>query len=203
MVDEGCPERSDSFEERLKFIEELLQKAESLLDEVLGRDEEEESQIFTSSEENSPELFELFAEMLLALREKEENTLKAPWSRWKFASTRQTFDWEKITLPDLFALYHVYLAQDGKDREIPIDDSFERLLLERRARIRKIVEEAQGGPLEMSFFFQDCRHAKSTIATFLVLLDLVFHKELRMITRDQGKIYFERNGEIQILEESP
>ena len=202
MVDEGYPEKTDSFEERLKFIEELLQKAESLLDEVLGR-EEDANQIFSFSEENSPELFELFAEMLLALREKEENTLKAPCSRWKFASTRQAFDWEKITLPDLFTLYHVYLAQGSKDREVSIDDSFERLLLERRARIRKVVEEVQGGALEMWFFFQDCRHAKSTIATFLVLLDLVFHKELRMITRDQGKIYFEKNGEIQILEESP
>ncbi|MGC8779014.1 MAG: hypothetical protein ACP5Q4_10105 [Candidatus Caldatribacteriaceae bacterium] len=194
--------QDDSFEERIAVIEQLLNRAETLLNEVLGKEEEDEEEKAFAPEDSQPELFDLFVQMLATLKEKEENMLKAPWSRWKAFQTQQVFNWEKVTLSDLLALYHLYLEHGHREKEIPIDDSFEKLLSERREKVSKIVQGKPGGLLEMSLFFQDCRDLRSTIATFLVLLDLVFHKELRMTIENQGKIYFEKNGEAEVLEKS-
>lgn len=201
MVEKDSPVSHDFFEERIRILEELLERAETLLDEVLGKDEESEKEVEVSLEEEHPELFELFAQVLSTLKEKEESTLKVPWARWKTIQGQHVLNWEKVTLSDLLALYHIYLDRSEKVREVPIDDSFEKLLTERRRLALEIVQRNSGEPLPMELFFRDCRTSRSTIATFLVLLDLVFHKELRMM-ESQGKIYFEKNGASEIFEES-
>ncbi|MEN3185565.1 MAG: hypothetical protein ABDK94_01315 [Atribacterota bacterium] len=199
MVEKDFWVSDDFFKERIKVLEALLEKVEALLDEVLGKGEENEEEVEVSTQEERIDLFELFIQLLSTLKEKEDNTLKVPWTRWKTIQSRSTLNFERITLSDLLALYHIYIDQDERTREFPIDDSFEKLLIERRAVARRIVQGNSNGPLPMELFFQDCRNSRSTIATFLVLLDLVFHKELRMI-ESQGKIYFEKNGAGEILE---
>ncbi|MGQ9746791.1 MAG: hypothetical protein ACUVQZ_03370 [Candidatus Caldatribacteriaceae bacterium] len=187
----------------MKFIEELLEEAENLLDAVLGKEEKRpENDEHCIEEGNQEELLELFVEVLLSLKGKEDNALKAPRSRWKAFQSPLFLDWEKITLSDLLSLYHVYLRNDSREKEFSIDNSFEKLLIERRERVQIMIYTAQGKPLEMNFFFQDCRDPRSTIATFLVLLDLVFRKELRMIIENPGKVYFEKNGKNEIFEKS-
>ncbi|MCX7668250.1 MAG: hypothetical protein N2Z84_04900, partial [Atribacterota bacterium] len=131
---------NDFFEERIRIIEELLERAETLLDEVLGKDEEDAKEVTVSIKEEHPELFELFAQLLSTLKEKEENMLRVPWARWKTVQSQRVLNWEKVTLSDLLALYHIYLSQEEKTREIPIDDSFEKLLFERREAVRRIVQ---------------------------------------------------------------
>lgn len=192
---------SHFFAERIKFIEELLGKAENLLDAVLGKEEKKpENDEHLIEEGNRKEFLDLFVQVLLSLKEKEENTLKVPRSRWKAFQNQVFLDWEKVTLSDLLSLYHIYFRNDFQEKELPIDNSFEKLLVEKRERIRMMVYTAQGKPLEMNFFFQDCHDPRGAIATFLVLLDLVFRKELRMIVEDRGKVYFEKNGKSEILE---
>lgn len=191
------------FAERLKAIGKFLEEAERLLDEVLGKDEEYQEITLTPQEESREELFELFTQALSALWEKEENTLKVPPSRWKTSGFQRIVNWEAVNLSDLLVLYGIYIEKNRSGKELFLDDSFEKLLAQRREEVRKKINSAPGRPLEMAFFFQDCQDSRSIIATFLVLLDLVFHKELHMIVENQGRISFIRNGENPVLKKSP
>lgn len=165
--------------------EEILAFLEVQLDEALGKEEEEKEKTPLSLEkEDWPALF---TQLLFSLEEQEENTLKAPEKRWETIHQREVKELEKLTLSELLSLYELYLAPDTPS-DISLDSQFQKLLEERKTTIKAMIKEKE--LWEMDEFFLDCSDRKTTIATFLILLDLVFRKELQMKREENGRIYF-------------
>jgi hypothetical protein len=170
-------ERADVLEELLNFLQEELAKA-------LGDREGEHEE--PHKEQHEKDFFELFVEALEALQRREENTIGAPPERRKALGAEVAHDPCALSLQDLLELYGLYLG-GGAEERLPLPDTeFARLLEERRRVILSRCREDL--LLPMGHFFSDCANRRMTIATFLVLLDLVFRNILFM---RQG-----RNGEI-------
>ncbi len=176
-----------SFEEKVTVLRELLTFIEEEFSALLGEEEnpqKEEENI----EEEKDDFFEFFVEALDALRRREENTLKAPKIRQKTLAIRKE-NIEKLSLESLLELYAFYL-QGNTPRTIIPDREFERLLEERRKRILNLCEGSTSLP--MQHFFGDCSTRRAIIATFLVLLDLVFRNILFMQRGEEGEILLGR-----------
>ncbi len=186
-----------SLDKKLQTVEELLTQIEHLLDELLG---EEPQEVHLQEQSEHQELFEIFAETLSLLKEREEQILKSPPSRWKILQNSQEIDWNKLTIADLLSLYRAYSENHRQTSPVTIDDSFEKILLQRREEIRTFIENHPGRIITMERFFQNCRTRQTIIATFLVLLDLVFRRELKMVEENDGRFYFEKNRIIENLE---
>jgi len=176
--------------------EEILGFLENQLDEALGKEEEEEEEKTSSSLEKEDWSI-LFTQLLFSLEEQEEKTLKAPEKRWEALRHREVKELEKLTLAELLSLYELYLVPETSP-DVPLDYQFQKLLEERKTIIKTMIKKKEFW--EMEEFFLDCSDRKVTIATFLILLDLVFRKELQMKKEGNSKIYF---GKIYSSGEEP
>ncbi len=177
--------RETPFPQCMGVWEEILTFLENQLDEALGR-EGEEQELNSSSEKEERIL--LFTQLLFNLEEREGDILKAPQERWASIQTREIEELERLTLAELLSLYELYLTPEVSPPDLPRDSQFQKLLEERKMVIRKMMKEKEFW--EMDEFFLDCLNRKATIATFLILLDLVFRKELQMKKEKNGQIYF-------------
>jgi len=166
--------------------EEILTFLENQLDEALGKETEEKEEVNLLQERE--ERFLLFTQLLSSLEEREENTLKTPEKRWEAIQNREVKEIEKLTLAELLSLYELYLTPETPPPDVSLDSQFQKLLGERKMVIKKMVREKEFR--DMDEFFYDCPDRKATIATFLILLDLVFRKELQMRRGEDGRIYF-------------
>lgn len=173
------------FPQCIEVWEEILTFLESQLDEALGKGEEENEEANLSQEKE--EAFLLFTQLLFNLEEREQSTLKAPEKRWEAFQNREVKELEKLTLAELLSLYELYLTPETPP-DVSLDSQFQKLLEERKITIKKMIEEKE--LWEMDEFFHDCLDRKTTIATFLILLDLVFRKKLQMKRGENGRIYF-------------
>ena len=172
------------FPQCMEAWEEILSFLEDQLDEALGKEEEKEKAPSSLEKEDWPTLF---TQLLFSLEEQEENTLKAPEKRWETIHQREVKELEKLTLSQLLSLYELYLTSEAPS-DISLDSQFQKLLEERKTTIKTMIKEKE--LWEMNEFFLDCSDRKTTIATFLILLDLVFRKELQMKREENGRIYF-------------
>ncbi|WP_427365881.1 hypothetical protein [Candidatus Caldatribacterium saccharofermentans] len=173
-----------SFLERAGVLEELLNFLQEELAKALGDREGEHEEPHKAQHEK--DFFELFVEALEALQRREENIIGAPPERRKALGAEVAHDPCALGLQDLLELYGLYLGE-GVEERLPLPDTEFAHLLEERRRV--ILSQCRENLLlPMGHFFSDCKDKKMTIATFLVLLDLVFRNVLFM---RQG-----RNGEI-------
>ncbi|GEM_PF-4596954 len=180
-----------SLDRKIQTVEELFSQIEQLLDELLGEEREE---ILLEEQQEQEELFEIFAQTLSLLKEQEERTLKSPATRWKMIETPRKIDWNKITIADLFSLYRMYAENDQPTAQLIVDDSFEKILARRREEIQRLIENHPGKVITMETLFQGCVARQVIIATFLVLLELIFRQELRIVEKNDGKMYLEKGG---------
>jgi len=118
--------------------------------------------------------------------------LKVPLERWKKIQTREVLDLEKISLDNLLELYRKFLNSEPIQPGIEIDDHFENLIEEQREYINQIFDQRIGQWLRMDNLFQSGQELKIVIATFLVLLDMVFRDLLKM-KEENGLVYFLKN----------
>lgn len=176
--------RCSSFLERVDVLEELLNFLQEELAKALGDGEGEHEE--PQEERCEKDFFELFVEALEVLQRREENTIGAPPERRKALGVEVVHDPCALSLQDLLELYGLYLGDEAGERPPLPDTEFAHLLEERRRVILSRCRENL--LLPMGHFFSDCANRRMTIATFLVLLDLVFRNILFM---RQG-----RNGEI-------
>lgn len=175
-----------SFSEKVEVLEELLSFLREELAGLLGSEENQEPQEEARQQED---VLEFFVEALETLRKREENTISAPPNRKKIFEREDTWDVEGLSLQDLLELYSVYLGKEAPEYVLP-DAQFEHLLEERRERILALC--TAGDLLPMQQFFADCTTRKMVIATFLVLLDLVFRDILLMQQKESGEIFLGR-----------
>ncbi|MGQ9622631.1 MAG: hypothetical protein ACUVTO_04205 [Candidatus Caldatribacteriaceae bacterium] len=168
-------------------LKELLTFIEGELSALLG-EEEDLQKDEEKAEEEREDFFELFVEALDTLKRREENTLKAPKVRQRTLVVQEE-NVERLGLENLLELYAFYLQGDTLRTIIP-DREFERLLEERRKRILELCTGSV--PLPMQYFFSDCSTRRVIIATFLVLLDLVFRNILFMQRGEGGEILLGR-----------
>ncbi|MEN3202675.1 MAG: hypothetical protein ABDK87_02945 [Atribacterota bacterium] len=176
-----------SFMEKVRVLEELLLFLEERLSKVLGEGETEDRISEENDEKSDRNLFESFVEALEALRKQEENRLKAPQVRKRMFKEWSLWNLKDLSLQDLLELYARYL---GKDRDGGVtlpDKGFEQLLEKRR---RVILSLCSGdGLVPLRRFFEDCAEKRAIIATFLVLLDLVFRNILYLKREESGDIF--------------
>jgi len=184
---EGLFSQCSSFEEKVTVLKELLTFIEGELSALLGEKENPQKDE-ENAEEEREDFFELFVEALDALRRREENTLKAPKIRQRTLVVQEE-NIEKLGLENLLELYAFYLQGDTPRTIIP-DHEFERLLEERRKRALELCTGSASLP--MQHFFSDCSTRRMIIATFLVLLDLVFRNILFMQRGEGGEILLGR-----------
>lgn len=186
-----------SFAKKVKVLEELLLFLEGELLRVLEEESEEgESSEEKEEEEGREDFLEAFVEALEALRKREENVLKAPLSRRKFFKKDAEPEVGNLSLRDLVELYVQYLG--GREKNFLPDAEFESLLEERREFILSLC--AKHALLPMQRFFEDCETRKTVIATFLILLDLVFRNILYLKRGENGEIFL---GRLEVSPESP
>lgn len=186
------------FSDKVKALEELILFIDRELSQSLG--DESGDEVSEKEEETQEEdLLEAFVSVLEALWEKEKNTLRAPKARRKALRGERVWNLEDLTLQDLLALYTLYFGRTQDARLLP-DRAFEELLERRRCAVLSLC--AQGGDIPLSKFFEDCSERRAVIATFLVLLDLVFRRVLVLKQEKNGGIYLGR-AESKSAAESP
>lgn len=180
-----------SFVEKARILEELLLFLEEELVKVLGEENTRGKAPQKSEEKGERDLFEALVEALEVLREREENTLKAPPSRRKvLIKSSAALSVEDLSLQDLLELYVRYLG-GKKDGNVAFPDrEFERLLEERQRVVLALC--AEGVCVPFGKFFEDCVGRKAVIATFLVLLDLVFRNILYLKQEENGDVLLGR-----------
>ncbi len=180
-------EKANTLWEKVNLLQEEIAKVERQLNEILQIEEqeiqEEENQSFEKK------IFELFSQVLAELKEHEENIIKVPPERWKKIQTREILDLEKISFDSLLGLYRKFLNTESNQSMIEIDDHFENCIEEQRDYINDFFNQRIGQWLRMDSLFQKGRELRIVIATFLVLLDMVFRDLLKMKEED-GLVYF-------------
>lgn len=179
-------EKANALWERVNLLQEEIATVEKQLNEILQIEDQE-----TQEEENQPfekKIFELFSQVLADLKEQEENILKVPPERWKKIQTREILDLEKISFDNLLSLYRKFLNTESNQSAIEIDDHFENCIEEQRDYINDYFLQRPGQWLRMDSLFQNGRELRIVIATFLVLLDMVFRNLLKMKEED-GLVY--------------
>ncbi len=175
---------------KLNLLQEKVDAVEAELNEILQISEEEHPEMENESFEKK--WCELFSQVLSDLKEREENTLKAPQERWKKIQTREVLDLDKMSLDNLLELYRVFLGSKEPDRKLEIDDYFETLIEDRRKYISQFFENRPRQWFRMENLFSDEGDRREVIATFLVLLDMVFRNLLKMKEEDR-LVYFLKN----------
>lgn len=190
-----------SFVEKTQVLEELLLFLEEKLLEVLGEELEEKASSERVVEGDNGGLFRAFVEALEALRRREENILRAPQNRRRVLRGKPiSLSIEDLDLQDLLELYAQYLDKERSESLVLPDTGFERLLEERRSVVLALCAEGTYVPLWR--FFEDCRDKKVIIATFLVLLDLVFRNVLCLKREENGDVFLGRAGS-EVPSQSP
>ena len=183
-------EKANALWGRVNLLQEDIELVEKQLNEILQIEEEA-----ISEEENQPiekKIFELFSQVLAELKQQEENILKVPPERWKKIQTREVLDLEKMSLDSLLGLYRKFLNTKSNQPDIEIDDHFENLIEEQRDYINGFFDQRTGQWFRMDALFQNRRELRIVIATFLVLLDMVFRDLLKMKEED-GLVYLLKN----------
>ncbi|QPM69302.1 hypothetical protein [Atribacter laminatus] len=183
-------EKANALWGRVNLLQEDIELVEKQLNEILQIEEEA-----ISEEENQPiekKIFELFSQVLAELKQQEENILKVPPERWKKIQTREVLDLEKMSLDSLLGLYRKFLNTESNQPDIEIDDHFENLIEEQRDYINGFFDQRTGQWFRMDALFQNRRELRIVIATFLVLLDMVFRDLLKMKEED-GLVYLLKN----------
>lgn len=182
-----------SFAEKIRVLEELLLFLEEKLLQVLGEETEEKVSSERITEEDGGGLLGAFVEALEALQKREENILRAPQNRRRVLKEKLvSLGIEDLDLQTLLELYAQYLGKEKNESAVLPDTGFERLLEERRGVILALCAGNTCVPLWR--FFEDCREKKVVIATFLVLLDLVFRNVLFLKREENGDIFLGRAG---------
>ena len=183
-------EKANALWGRVNLLQEDIELVEKQLNEILQIEEEA-----ISEEENQPieeKIFELFSQVLAELKQQEENILKVPPERWKKVQTREVLDLEKMSLDSLLGLYRKFLNTESNQPDIEIDDHFENLIEEQRDYVNGFFDQRTGQWFRMDALFQNRRELRIVIATFLVLLDMVFRDLLKMKEED-GLVYLLKN----------
>ncbi len=183
-------EKANALWERVNLLQEEIELVEKQLNEILQIEEEA-----IPEEENQPiekKIFELFSQVLAELKQQEENILKVPPERWKKIQTREVLDLEKMSLDSLLGLYRKFLNAETNQQRIEIDDHFENLIEEQRDYINGFFDQHTGQWFRMDALFQNRQELRIVIATFLVLLDMVFRDLLKMKEED-GLVYLIKN----------
>jgi len=183
-------EKANALWGRVNLLQEDIELVEKQLNEILQIEEEA-----ISEEENQPiekKIFELFSQVLAELKQQEENILKVPPERWKKIQTREVLDLEKMSLDSLLGLYRKFLNTESNQPDIEIDDHFENLIEEQRDYVNGFFDQRTGQWFRMDALFQNRRELRIVIATFLVLLDMVFRDLLKMKEED-GLVYLLKN----------
>jgi len=183
-------EKANALWERVNLLQEEIELVEKQLNEILQIEEEA-----IPEEENQPiekKIFELFSQVLAELKQQEENILKVPPERWKKIQTREVLDLEKMSLDSLLVLYRKFLNAETNQPRIEIDDHFENLIEEQRDYINGFFDQHTGQWFRMDALFQNRQELRIVIATFLVLLDMVFRDLLKMKEED-GLVYLIKN----------
>jgi hypothetical protein len=183
-------EKANALWERVNLLQEEIELIEKQLNEILQIEEEEILEEDSQSIEKK--IFELFSQVLAELKQQEENILKVPPERWKKIQTREVLDLEKMSLDSLLGLYRKFLNAETNQPRIEIDDHFENLIEEQRDYINGFFEQHTGQWFRMDALFQNRQELRIVIATFLVLLDMVFRDLLKMKEED-GLVYLIKN----------
>jgi chromatin segregation and condensation protein Rec8/ScpA/Scc1 (kleisin family) len=97
-----------------------------------------------------------------------------------------------MSLDSLLGLYRKFLNTESNQPDIEIDDHFENLIEEQRDYINGFFDQRTGQWFRMDALFQNRRELRIVIATFLVLLDMVFRDLLKMKEED-GLVYLLKN----------
>ncbi|OQA61246.1 MAG: Segregation and condensation protein A [Candidatus Atribacteria bacterium ADurb.Bin276] len=183
-------EKANALWERVNLLQEEIELIEKQLNEILQIEEEEILEEDSQSIEKK--IFELFSQVLAELKQQEENILKVPPERWKKIQTREVLDLEKMSLDSLLGLYRKFLNAETNQPRIEIDDHFENLIEEQRDYINGFFDQHTGQWFRMDALFQNRQELRIVIATFLVLLDMVFRDLLKMKEED-GLVYLIKN----------
>jgi len=183
-------EKANALWERVNLLQEEIELIEKQLNEILQI--EEEKILEEDSQSIEKKIFELFSQVLAELKQQEENILKVPPERWKKIQTREVLDLEKMSLDSLLGLYRKFLNAETNQPRIEIDDHFENLIEEQRDYINGFFDQHTGQWFRMDALFQNRQELRIVIATFLVLLDMVFRDLLKMKEED-GLVYLIKN----------
>ena len=98
-----------------------------------------------------------------------------------------------MSLDNLLELYQRFLRTEPTEHEIEIDDYFENLIKEQRQYIDQFFYQRTGEWLRMDSLFHAGQERRIVIATFLILLDMVFRDRLKM-KEENGLVYLLQNG---------
>jgi len=181
-------QEASTLRERIRALEDLAQHIEKEINEVLGIEEERElEEEGFSADHYLTVLTDLFA----SLQERESFTIPPPAERAKTLESREILEMVHPGLSELLTLYRRYLGDEKSGRDITIDDEFDNLIDRRREQLEQFFSHHPDRWFPMEELFRGIGERKEVIATFLVILDLVFRKEIS--TRDkEGKVLFRR-----------
>jgi|GEM_PF-499163 len=166
-----------SFMERVALIEELLADMGQAINSILGDDEPEHSEpAMDSYPLLEKDWLNEISELLAALHDKEENLFKAPRERWSGLQGKKYADVEELDLSELLKLCRSLLSTQRAEDALQLDAQFAALVEECRRRVLTIINKKKKRQYAWSVFFENVYSKKEAIATFLVLLDLIFRK---------------------------
>lgn len=177
--------KTTSFMERVTLVEELLADIEQAISDILGDEEIEEPEpALDSSPYPEKSWLDEISELLAALYEREENLFKAPRERWSGLQSKKYSDLEELDLAELLKLCQTLLSAQKMENVLPLNAQFATLVEKCRQRVLAIIKKQEKKEYAWSVFFEHVRSKKEAIATFLVLLDLVFRKVLFLRERN-------------------
>ncbi|HSV31682.1 MAG TPA: hypothetical protein VLH40_06645 [Atribacteraceae bacterium] len=180
---------TESLRERIDQLESLITQIETELNETLGVHGEEES---SEEAETAGDFLSRFADVLASIQEQERYVVKAPPERWKSIQMKDVIDLGRVNLEELLGLYRTYLTKEKTGVDIKIDDEFKDLIEQRQVFLEGFFCRAPQHWHSIGVLLQNTKDRKADIATFLVLLDMVFRKILIM-RDDQGIVSFRKN----------
>ncbi len=181
-------QEASSLRERIGALEDLVDKVEEELNEVLGIEEDQELEEEGFS---SDQYLSMLTDLLASMQEREASVLPPPSERLKSMESREILEMVNPGLNELLTLYRRYLGEEKRVQEICLDDNFENLIDSYSEKLKKLFSQNPDRWFPMEELFLGGKGRKEAIATFLVILDLVFRKEI--VTRDQeGKVLFRR-----------
>lgn len=169
--------KAASFMERVALIEELLADIGQAINSILGDDEPGYSEpAMDSCPLLERDWLDEISELLATLHDREENLFKAPRERWSGLQSKKYADVEELDLSELLKLCQTLLSTRRVENVLQLDAQFAMLVEECRQRVLAIINEQKRKQYAWSVFFENVYSKKEAIATFLVLLDLIFRK---------------------------
>lgn len=174
-----------TFSDKVTLIEELLSDIEQALSHILGDIEPKHSEPLADSQSLSKENWlDEISSLLAALHDKEESLFKAPRERWSRLQSKRYTDLEVLDFSELLKLCSTLLSAPEREAILQLDAQFAMLIEKCRQRVLDIIKGQRKKQYPWSVFFKEVSSKKEAIATFLVLLDLVFRKVLSLQERD-------------------